>query len=271
MQRIDPEGLLLQAMAGKEELMAEPDLSQIFMAGKICRPFVYRKDSTGRWWGSFRKPALLLGEVEFLQVLSVNRTGAFLDWNLEKPLFCPFSRIIGSPRTGMLVPVRLLEDDRAEGLIASMQWKLDVRAAGDDYEKGREVDILVMESHELGYLVLADHVYQGMVYANQVFQPLRPGQRMKAWVNFLRPDGKLDLLLRRPGYREVPDSAQELLKKIREAGGRLPLGDKTPADEIYRQLGMSKKVFKQALGFLYRQGQVVPSDFQVLFLNQEGD
>ena len=255
MLRIEPDALLLKVPDGTE-IRVVPDLKQIFIAGKQVPVFVSHCDREGRFWGSLETPLLALGEVEFLQVKSMSREGAFFDWGLEKPLFCPAGLVIGVVRQGMLAAVRLMEDPRSQGMIGTMQWKSGVRAAGEDYAKGREVEILVMESHELGFLVLADQWYQGIVYANQVFQPLRPGQHLQGWVNQLRPDGKLDILLRKPGYREVPDAARELLQKIQQAGGRLELGDKSPADEVYRQLGISKKVFKQALGNLYKAGKV---------------
>ena len=255
MLRIEPDALLLKVPDGTE-VRVVPDLKQIFVPGKQVAVFISHRDREGRFWGSMETPLLALGEVAFLEVKSMSREGAFFDWGLEKPLFCPAGLIIGVVRPGMLAAVRLIEDPRSNGLIATMQWKSGVRAAGEDYAKGREVEVLVMESHELGFLVLADQWYQGIVYANQVFQPLRPGQHLQGWVNQLRPDGKLDILLRKPGYREVPDAARELLQKIQQAGGRLELGDKSPADEVYRQLGISKKVFKQALGNLYKAGKV---------------
>lgn len=254
MKRIEPDALLLSTAEGRE-IRVKPDLKHPYVPEKQVSVFASHLDQSDRFWGSFSMPLLRPGEVEFLQVLSLSRLGAFFDWGVEKPLFCPASRMVGTPQPGMMAAVRLLEDFRGNGLIASMQWKSDLLPADENYAKGRQVEILVMESHELGFLVLADHWFQGIVYANQVFQPLRPGQRMMGWVNQLRPDGKLDILLRKPGYREVPDAARELLQKIREAGGRLELGDKSPADEIYRQLGMSKKVFKQALGNLYKAGK----------------
>jgi predicted RNA-binding protein (virulence factor B family) len=259
MQRIEPDALLLQGDSGLEIRVA-PDLSQPFVAGKKVQVFLLASDEGGSFRGSLRLPALALGEVDFLSVHSLNRSGVFFDWGLEKPLFCPPSLVAGSPRQGMLLPVRLQPDYRGSGLVGSMLWRSDLRAADEDYVRGRAVELLVMEVHELGFLVLVDQWYQGLVYTNQVFQPLRPGQRMQGWVNFLRPDGKLDVLLRKPGYRQIPGAAGDLLNQIRKEGGRINLGDKSPADEIYRRLGMSKKVFKQAIGALYKSGSIGMND-----------
>lgn len=255
MLRIEPDALLLQADSGVE-IRVSPDLSQAFISGKKVRVFLLEGNSRSGFLGSLSLPSLRVGEVDFLTVQSVSRNGVYFDWGLEKPLFCPSSLVAGSPRQGMLLPVRVIENPRGSDFIGSMLWKQEVEVAGEDYARGRAVEILVMEVHELGFLVLVDHRHQGIVYSNQVFQALRPGQKMMGWVNFLRPDGKLDVLLRKPGYREIPDAATVLLEKIRKEGGRLNLGDKSPADEIYRQLGFSKKVFKQAAGALYKTGRI---------------
>jgi predicted RNA-binding protein (virulence factor B family) len=262
MLRIEPDAIVLEN-AGGGLVYLKPDLRQPFVAGKKLSLFISHQDAEGRFQGSTQLPLLALGEVEFLQVHSVSRAGVFFEWGPDKPLFCPEKWVLGSPRPGMMLPVRLLEDARSSGLIGNMQWKANVRAADEEFVKGREVEILVMETHELGFSVLADHFYQGMLYSDQVFQSLRPGLRLKAWVNALRPDGKLDILLRKPGYSEVENAADALLEKLRQAGGRLPLGDKSAPDVIYSALSMSKKVFKKAAGALYKEGKICLSDTAV--------
>jgi predicted RNA-binding protein (virulence factor B family) len=255
MLRIEPDSIVL-ALPDGGEIRVKPGLKHPFISGKTRLVYISRRDEEGLLWGSFDPPPLSLGEVDFLPVHSVSRAGVFFDWAQDRPLFCPSHLVVGTLRPGMLAAVRLVEDERSDRLMASMLWKKDLQPAGEEeYSRGREVEILVMEPHELGYLVLVDQWHQGIIYSNQIFRPVRSGEKMKAWVNALRPDGKLDILLRKPGYGEVPDASEIILKKIREAGGRLQLGDKSPADEVYRVLGMSKKVFKKALGGLYKSGR----------------
>ena len=270
MARIEPDALVMEASSGGE-IRVQPDLKHPFVSGKQLPVFISHRDEEGNFRGSLRLPPMGLNEVEFLPVHSISRAGVFFDWGQERPLFCPLHLVQGSLRPGMMAAVRLVEDDRSDRLMATMQWKKQVIPAGEDYAKGRQVTILVMEPHELGYLVLADQVYQGIVYANQIFRPIRSGDRMAAWVNALRPDGKIDVLLQRPGYLEVESAAPELLEKLVAAGGRLPFGDKSPAEEIYAALGMSKKVFKKAAGSLYRVGRIGISDASVWLLEGDGD
>lgn len=263
MLRIEPDSLVMEMTAGAE-IRVKPDLKHPFVSGKTMVVYVRHRDEEGLLWGSFNPPPLALGEVDFLPVHSVSRAGVFFDWGQERPLFCPLHLVIGTLRPGMMAAVRLVEDDRSDRLMCSMQWKKDVLPAGEEeYSRGREVNILVMEPHELGFLVLVDQWHQGIIYSNQIFKPVRSGEKMKAWVNSLRPDGKLDILLRKLGYSEVENSAAILLEKITRAGGRLPLGDKSSPEVIYDALSMSKKVFKKALGALYREGKIGISDTQI--------
>lgn len=110
-----------------------------------------------------------------------------------------------------------------------------------------------------------------MVYENQLFKSLRVGQKTRGYVNKVREDGKLDILLQRPGYGEVMDASSQLMDAIQKAGGRLQLGDKSEPEEIAKLLNMSKKVFKKAAGALYKSGKVGVSDKSIWKLENDGD
>jgi predicted RNA-binding protein (virulence factor B family) len=97
----------------------------------------------------------------------------------------------------------------------------------------------------------------GILYKNEVFRPLNLGDTTKGYIKKIREDQKIDVSLQRPGFGEVTDAAQTVLKKLRSNRGSLPLSDRSEPDEIYQMLGMSKKTFKKAIGTLYRQGQIL--------------
>jgi predicted RNA-binding protein (virulence factor B family) len=119
---------------------------------------------------------------------------------------------------------------------------------------------MIMEPSDLGYTVLVNYKYLGLIYENQTFKPLRTGQKIKAFVNKVREDGKLDIILQRPGYGEIDSASAELLAALEKAGGKLMLGDKSPAELIYKELNMSKKTFKKALGSLFKSGRINLTD-----------
>jgi len=272
MIRIDSDGLTLESMGDEpEEIYVKPDLAFPFVDGKTEKVFCWLRDAEGRWWGSIKMPDILLDDVEFLRVAAETNIGFFFDWGLEKQLFCPLSHVLGLPKPDMVMPVRLLLDEKTNRLMGSMKWKKNTLPAGEEYFRSKEVDILVMEPMDLGYIVLIDKYYLGIVYSNQTFKPLRTGQKMKAFVNKVREDGKIDILLQRPGYGEIDSASDELLAKLKLAGGRMALGDKSPADLIYSQLNMSKKTFKKSLGALYREGRIAMSENSFWLLSEEDD
>jgi uncharacterized protein len=116
---------------------------------------------------------------------------------------------------------------------------------------------LSAEETPLGYSVIVNGTHLGLLYHNEVFRPLRIGEMLPGHLRQVRPDGKLDVRLGQAGYDEVATAANLVLAALRQRpDGRLPLGDKSLADDVYRRLGISKKVFKKALGALYKQGLV---------------
>jgi predicted RNA-binding protein (virulence factor B family) len=270
MDAVLPEGIRLYLPEG-DEIFAVPDQGFPFQAGREVRLFLWRRDREGRWWGSLSRPALELGQVDFLEVADNGPAGCFLNWNMPRHLFCPPDRSGPMLTPGMVVPVRLVEDLRTGGLMGNLNWKAGVLPADESYTRGRSVSLLVMGETDIGYAVLADHLYLGMVYYNQTFEGLRAGQKRKGFVNFLREDGRLDVLLRPPGYKAVTEAEQAVLALLRKAGGSMPYGDKTSPDIIQSVFGMSKKVFKQAVGGLFRKGLVQPFPERLVWLEEEGD
>ena len=131
--------------------------------------------------------------------------------------------------------------------------KSGLSADRPEYESGTPVDVLVWQKTELGYKVIVDNRFGGLLYENEVFRPLHIGEQVRAYVKLVREDGKIDLTLQKPGRGGVEDFASVLLEHIRTNGGRTPLNDKSPADEIYAVFGVSKKTFKKAVGDLYKK------------------
>ena len=121
------------------------------------------------------------------------------------------------------------------------------------YEAGQEVNILIWQKTDLGFKAIIENEYSGLLYDSEIFQSLRTGMQLKAYIKQVREDGKIDLMLQKPGQGKVEDFATTLLEYIREHGGRTELNDKSPAEEIYAIFGVSKKTFKKAVGDLYKK------------------
>ncbi len=223
--------------------------------GDVLRVFVYR-DSEDRLIATTLQPYATVGSFAALAVRDHGPGGSYLDWGLEKDLLLPYQNQRRDLRLGERVFVYVYLDEESDRLVASTKWKQFLSAEPFAGQPGDAVRLLVADETELGYPVIVNGTHQGLLFHNEVFRPLRLGEELAGFLRQVRPDGKLDVRLQREGYGEVEGAADALLKALRAAGGRLPLGDKSLAEDVYRRVGMSKKVFKKALGALFRQGLV---------------
>ncbi|MDZ4846036.1 MAG: hypothetical protein SH857_10860 [Chitinophagales bacterium] len=118
---------------------------------------------------------------------------------------------------------------------------------------GEEVDLLIGNTTPLGVNVLINDEYEGLLFHEDIFKPLERGEHVPGFIKKLREDGKIDVTLERFGYRKVEPHAEEILLRLKEQNGALHLTDKSSPGDIIYQLHMSKKVFKKAIGALYKQ------------------
>lgn len=225
--------------------------------GDVLRVFVYR-DSEDRLIATTLEPFATVDSFAALTVRDHGPAGAFLDWGLEKELLLPFRNQRRDLRSGDRVLVYVYLDEESDRLVASAKWKQFLSNAPFEGEPGDAVRLLVADETDLGYPVIVNGSHQGLLFHNEVFRPLRLGEELTGYLKQVRPDGKLDVRLQKEGYTEVESATDTLLRAIKAApNGRLPLGDKSLAEDVYRRVGMSKKVFKKALGALFRQGLVL--------------
>ena len=221
--------------------------------GDELNVFLYL-DNEERLVATTQQPLAQVGDFACLRVAWVNQYGAFLDWGLMKDLFVPFREQRERMEVGRRYVVHVHLDDESYRIVASA--KVERYLSMDErppFQSGDEVDVLVWKRTDLGYKVIVDNRYAGLLFENQVFRPLRVGDKMQAYVRQVRPDGKIDLALQREGRGKVADFSEELLEYIRRNQGRIQLTDKSPAEEIYAAFGVSKKTFKQAVGDLYKR------------------
>lgn len=230
-----------------------------------CKPgddlevFIYL-DQDERLVATTRKPYAQVGDFACLEVSWVNQYGAFLDWGLMKDLFVPFREQKIKMEVGRRYIVHVHIDDESFRIVASAKVDRYLSKEKADYQPGREVEVLVWQKTDLGFKAIIDNKYGGLLYESEIFRPLQAGMKLKAYVKQVREDGKIDLTLQKTGRAGVEDFASVLLEHIRRNGGHTALNDKSPAEEIYALFGVSKKVFKKAVGDLYKKRLVVPDD-----------
>jgi predicted RNA-binding protein (virulence factor B family) len=237
--------------------------------GDTIRVFVYR-DSEDRLIATTLEPLAVVDSFAALTVRDVGPPGAFLDWGLEKDLLLPHRNQRQAVRVGERVLVYVYLDEASDRLVASAKWQQFLSPEPFTGAVGEAVQVLIGEETPLGYSVVVNGTHLGLLYHNEVFRPLRVGELLPGHLRQVRPDGKLDVRLGQAGYDEVETAASLVLAALQQRpDGRLPLGDKSLADDVYRRLGISKKVFKKALGALYKQGLVELGPEETRLASQE--
>jgi len=211
------------------------------------------KDSEDRLTATTIKPYIMLNEFAVLEVVDINPVGAFLDWGLEKDLLVPYSEQTSKMKVGGSYPVYLYLDEKTQRLVASGRINKFLELEDITVNNGDEVELLICNSTDLGIVVIINDMHSGLLYDNELFQAVTPGERIKGWIKNVRPDNKIDVSLQRQGYINVEPNANKILQKLKDNDGFLNITDKSDPIIILAKLEMSKKTFKKAVGSLYKQ------------------
>lgn len=214
--------------------------------------FIYL-DQDERPIATTQKPLAMVGDFAYLRVAWTNEHGAFLDWGLMKDVFCPFreQKMRMEKDRSYIVHIHLDEDSYR--IVASAKIEHFLSKEAPEYKKGDKVDILVWQKTDLGFKVIIDNKFQGLIYNDQVFRNLHTGDRAKAYISAIRPDGKIDVALQKEGREQTLDFAERLYEYLFKHDGYCPYTDKSAAEDIYAEFNVSKKVFKKAVGVLYKR------------------
>jgi predicted RNA-binding protein (virulence factor B family) len=252
MVKEEPAGLFLEDEQGQMAILFKREWDQVFEVGKKLRVFVYN-DAENPFIATLEKPNLLLHQFGFLKVVEEGENGAFLDWGIAKDLFVPFAEQQMKMLKGKSYLVYLYLDKVSNRLVASAKVNKFLDKEQPQLQLQQEVDLLIATETDLGYNVIINERYKGLVYRNEVFKPLRMGDRMKGFVKLIREDGKIDVSLQKTGHGRIDLQESRILSKLRESDGFLPFNDNSDPDDIYREFEMSKKTFKRTISGLYKQ------------------
>lgn len=265
-------GIFLDGGNEGEILMPQKYAPEHVRVGSDVHCFVYL-DQDERLIATTEKPLAKVRDFAYLKCSWVNEYGAFLDWGLMKDLFCPFREQKRRMEIGESYIIFVYVDKDSYRVAATAKvdrWLHDVREDnGGGLHRGVEVDLLVWQKTELGFKVIINNRYAGLVYKDQIFQYIHTGDRVKGYIMNVREDGKIDVSLQPIGRRQMLDFAETLLDWIKVHGGHCPFNDKSGPDDIKREFQVSKKVFKKAVGDLYKKKLITISD-EGLDLVKEG-
>ena len=249
-------GIYLNGGDDGEILLPSRYVPESCKPGDMLNVFIYL-DNEERLIATTLQPKVQVDEFACLEVAWVNEYGAFLDWGLMKDLFVPFREQKMKMQKGHRYVVHAHVDEDSYRIMASAKVEKYLSKEMPSYQSGEEVEVMVWQKTDLGYKVIVENKYGGLVYQKEVFKPLEPGMKMQAFVRQVREDGKIDLTLQKDGLQKVGDFAEVLLEFIKEQGGYTSLNDKSAAEDIYEAFGVSKKTFKKAVGDLYKKRLVL--------------
>ncbi len=261
-------GAYLDGGEGVEILLPTRYISKPLHPGEEIEVFIYR-DNEGRLIATTEHPFAQVGEFAFLQVSDVNKHGAFLDWGLMKELLVPYSEQRVKLGRGMIIPVYVYLDDASKRIVASAKIEKFLGNRVPAYKRGDKVKALVLKRTEQGYKTIVDDLFFGMVYENELYEPMEIGETVDAFVKQVRDDGKIDLVLHGGNDGRIDSLAAEVMKRLLDQpDGFLPLNDTSSPEAIRGTFHCSKKDYKKAIGSLYRYRAISIEEYGIRLVNK---
>ena len=261
-------GLYLDGGEFGEILMPQKYVAEGTEIGDEVEVFIYC-DSEDRLVATTERPFVYVGEFGLLKAVSVSGIGAFMEWGVMKDLLVPFREQAERIEEGKSYIVYAYLDNTTKRIVGSTRLNKFLGNRIPRYAAGEQVDVLIVKRTDLGYKVIVDNLFWGMIYFNDLFDPVSVGDRLPAYVKLVREDGKIDVTLREYGGERVFQLAYRIVGYLRDNGGRMTICDTSSPEEIKAVFQWSKKDFKKALGYLYKKGQVRVSDKEVALLEKK--
>ncbi len=260
-------GLFLDGGDDGEILLPKRYAPAEFEIGGELEVFIY-VDSEDRLIATTETPLAKVGEFAVLRVVSLSPVGAFLDWGLSKDLLLPFAEKTKALRIGENCLVYLYNDNSGR-IAATMRVDRHIDKTPGDYTPGQSVDLIIARITDIGINAIINGHHWGILFSNEVFERLIPGQKISGFIKQVRPDGKIDLTLHKTGMAAADDIAEKILRALKDEDGYLEINDKTSAEIIYEYFGVSKKKYKIALGGLYKKRLITVDDDGIRLVPQK--
>ncbi len=256
-------GAYLDGGKNTKVLLPRRYLPKDFQAGDWLDVFVYY-DSEDRIIATTRQPYAEVGQFAYLKVVDVNNTGAFLDWGLEKDLLVPYQEQISRLKKGNSYTVFIYLDRASKRITATTKVDRHLKEFNTGkYRKQDAVDIMIWRQTEIGYSVIIDNEYLGLLYKNELFRPVRYGQKLKGFIKAIRDDDKIDVTLNKNKNQTSEELTEKILHYMEKNSGISTITDKSSPETIYAEFKVSKANFKRAVGRLLKAGKIVIGKQQI--------
>lgn len=260
-------GYYLDGLSWGEILLPNNVAPADLQIGQELAVFLYL-DSEDQLIATTERPRIMVGQVASLPVVAITKVGAFLNWGLKKDLLVPFSEQQIPLKEGQHYLVYCYVD-LSNRIVASTKLDRHIHKTPANYQVGDKVAVIVSDQTDLGYKVVIEQQHWGVLYKNEVFKPLRRGDKLTAYVMKVRDDGKIDLRLVSTTHKQAQELTDRVLHKLRQNGGKLALTDSSSPEQIYDTFGVSKKAFKQAIGALYKDKKIIITDQGLLLIPEQ--
>ena len=249
-------GLYLIDDEANEVLLPKRYLTGEEQIDDMLHVFVYN-DSENRPVATTETPYAVVGDFALMRVNQVNQVGAFLDWGLvNKELLVPFREQRVRMQAGRSYIVYVYIDDATKRIVASAKLNKFLDNKMPRFYHHQKVDVLVVQRTELGYKVIVDNLFWGLLYSNEIYGDINIGDRRTGFIKQVRDDGKIDVTLEKIEKVRVDDLGEVIENYLKKHGGEMALNDKSDPKDIMNTFNCSKKDFKKALGLLYKQKKV---------------
>ena len=235
-----------------EVLLPRPEVIGEVSIGDKVSVFIHT-DSEDRPVATMHDPLVMPGQFACLDCIATTAIGSFMDWGLAKDLFVPFREQRNHMDVGKSYVVFAYLDDASDRIVASRRLNRHFSKEEPNFTQGQEVDLIVYAKTDMGYKAIINGSHSGVLFHNDVYTKLAPGEKAKGYIVRTRTDGKIDLSLQKPGRARIQDLEGRILAELEANNGFWTLCDSSPADEINQALSVSKKAFKQATGALYKK------------------
>jgi predicted RNA-binding protein (virulence factor B family) len=225
--------------------------------GSTVEVFIYT-DSEDRIVATTKYPYAMLGEFGYFTVVDYQRYGAFVNWGLPKDLFVPLSQQKCHFNIGKKFILRVCLDSETGRLYGTHKIGKWLSYKTDSLAKNQKVSILVLSKTPLGYKVIVENLYEGMLFDNEIFEKLSVGDKKEAYIKNIRKDGKLDLSLQPIGKKATADIYEmKILETLSKNGNFIALNTKSSAEDIMGVFALSKKSFKRTVNSLIADKKII--------------
>jgi len=230
----------------EEVLLPNIYITENMEVGKVVDVFIYT-DSEDRIVATTETPYILNNEYAYLTVVDVAPFGAFVDIGLKKDILVPKNKQARPFEIGQKKILKLIVDENTNRLIATEKFQSSFSKDTSNLELKQKVEVLVYMKSPLGYKVIVNNLYSGLIFENEVFEKIKIGDKKTGYIKSIREDGKLDISLQPIGRDNLLESSIEKVLSVLEKQKEINLTSKSDAEEIKKVFGMSKKSFKRSL------------------------